>query len=253
MESVFEFLIWERIEIKSMMVPKIKRELLVLADPANAEILMHFFKTKKEEYGEGDHFLGVKVSDQRKIAKRYFSAISENELEELICSTFHEERLTAIFILVFKFQNSNFQEEKKKWVEFYLRNKIYVNNWDLVDSSAHQVLGAWLIDKDRSIIFELTNSNRLWDQRIAIICTYHFIKRKDFTDTLIIAERLIYHPHHLIHKAVGWMIREIGNRDFEVAHQFLSLHYQIMPRTMLRYAIEKFDPVLRQKYLKGLI
>lgn len=220
------------------------------AIPEKALFLPGFFKTGKGQYGEGDLFLGVTVPDQRRIAKEYWKAVAMDELDKLIQSPYHEVRLTSIFMLVSKFQKAKNQNEKKIWVDFYLKNRSWVNNWDLVDSSAHLILGDYLFDKDRSLLYDLAKSGMLWDQRIAIMSTYHFIRKMDFSDTLKIAEILLHHPHDLIHKAVGWMIREVGNRDFETAKQFLHKHYQNMPRTMLRYAIEKFDSETKEFFMK---
>jgi 3-methyladenine DNA glycosylase AlkD len=220
------------------------------AIPEKAAFFPRFFKTGKGEYGEGDQFLGVTVPEQRRIAKEYCKAVTMDELAKLIQSPYHEVRLTSIFILVAKFQKAKKQDEKKIWADFYLKHRSWVNNWDLVDSSAHLILGDYLLDKDRSLLFDLAKSGILWDQRIAIMSTFYFIRKKDFSDTLKVAEILLHHPHDLIHKAVGWMIREVGNRDFETANQFLLKHYQTMPRTMLRYAIEKFDPETKEFFMK---
>jgi 3-methyladenine DNA glycosylase AlkD len=229
---------------------QIRNELQQRAIPEKAAFLPGFFKTGKGQYGEGDLFLGVIVPDQRKIATRYWKLITISELTELIQSPYHEVRLTSIFMLVAKFQKTKNQEEKKIWADFYLKNRSWINNWDLVDSSAHLILGEYLFYKNRSLLYDLAKSGKLWDQRIAIISTFYFIRKKDFADTLKIAEILLHHPHDLIHKAVGWMIREVGNRDFDTAKQFLLTHYQTMPRTMLRYAIEKFDPEAKAFFMK---
>jgi 3-methyladenine DNA glycosylase AlkD len=229
---------------------QIMEELKQRAIPEKATFFPRFFKTGKGEYGEGDQFLGVIVPDQRKIAKKYWKALTVQELQSLIQSPYHEVRLTSIFILVIKYQKAIEEADKESWVDFYLRNRSWVNNWDLVDSSAHLILGDFLFFKDRKILFDLAKSGKLWDQRIAIMSTFGFIKRNDFVDTLKIAEILLHHPHDLIHKAVGWMIREVGNRDYETAHQFLVQHYKTMPRTMLRYAIEKFKPEAKGFFMK---
>ena len=158
-----------------------------------------------------------------------------------------------MLILVCKFEKAKLDEDKKAIVDLYINNLEYVNNWDLVDSSAYKILGAYLEERDRSILYRLAKSNHLWSQRVAIIATLWFIGKNKFSDTLNIAQILLNHEHDLIHKAVGWMLREVGNRDFETEFQFLKKHYKQMPRTMLRYAIEKFDPELRQRFLKGLV
>lgn len=224
-------------------------ELQSVSDKEKAIFLPKFFKTGKGEYGEGDQFLGIQVPKQRKIAKKFFHAIDHENLKKLIASPYHEVRLTAIFMLVGKFEKSKSPEEKCMWVDFYFTHRKFVNNWDLVDSSAHRILGAWLYDKDRTLLYELAYSSNLWDQRIAIISTYHFIRKNDFEDTIKIAEILLFHPHDLIHKAVGWMLREVGKRDYKTEYEFLEKHCIKMPRTMLRYAIEKFDPEVREMFL----
>ena len=229
---------------------QIEEALRQKAIPEKAAFFPRFFKTGKGEYGEGDRFLGVTVPEQRIIAKKYWKDLPDQELEIMIKSPFHEVRLTSILILVLKYQKATGKAEKKSWVDFYLKNRSWVNNWDLVDSSAHFILGDYLFDKDRGILYDLAKSGILWDQRIGIMSTFYFIRKKDFTDTLKIAEILLHHPHDLIHKAVGWMIREVGNRDFETANQFLLKHYQSMPRTMLRYAIEKFDVDAKAFFMK---
>ncbi|MCH6200405.1 DNA alkylation repair protein [Aquiflexum sp. LQ15W] len=229
---------------------QIEESLRQKAIPEKAAFFPRFFKTGKGEYGEGDRFLGVTVPEQRIIAKKYWKDLPYQELEIMIKSPFHEVRLTSILILVLKYQKATSKAEKKSWVDFYLKNRSWVNNWDLVDSSAHLILGDYLFDKDRSMLYDLAKSGILWDQRIGIMSTFYFIRKKDFTDTLKIAEILLHHPHDLIHKAVGWMIREVGNRDFETANQFLMNHYQSMPRTMLRYAIEKFDVDTKAFFMK---
>jgi 3-methyladenine DNA glycosylase AlkD len=204
-----------------------------------------FFQTHPGGYGEGDEFLGLTVPIQRKIAKKYKDLPLE-DVEILLQSKYHEHRLTALYILIL-----NFKKKKKEVIDVYLRNLDRVNNWDLVDSSAPYLLGPYLEDKDRSILYELAKSDNLWKQRIAIISTLYFIKNNDFEDALKISEMLLNHKHDLIHKAVGWMLREIGKRDKKVEEEFLKKYYKNMPRTMLRYAIEKFPEEERQKILKG--
>lgn len=218
--------------------------------PEKAVFFTRFFKLGKGEYGEGDLFLGVNVPIQRKISKKYWKEIHEDELQALIHSPYHEVRLTSIFMLVLKFEKSKSSPEKEKWLNFYLKNKAGVNNWDLVDISAFQILGAWLYDKNRSLLFDLAKSANLWDQRISIMSTFYFIKRNDFQTTLQLAELLLNHPHDLIHKAVGWMLREIGNREIDITREFILKHINKMPRTMLRYAIEKFEEEERIRILK---
>lgn len=222
-------------------------------NPEKAAFLPHFFQAYPGGYGEGDCFIGVTVPDQRKVARKYYRTISLEELTVLIQSNVHEHRLTAIFILVLKYEKTKSELEKENLVNFYLNNISAVNNWDLVDSSAYKILGAFLFDKDRSLLYHFAASGGLWPQRIAIISTLYFIKRDDFVDTLKIADSLLEHDHDLIHKAVGWMLREVGNRDFAVEYNYLKDRYRRMPRTMLRYAIEKFEPELRKQFLEGKI
>lgn len=222
----------------------------MLANLEKAKILSGFFKTGKGQYGEGDIFLGIIVPEQRKTAKKY-PDLSIKELKELIASRIHEERLVCLFILMNKYKKTD-STGKKEIVDFYLNNLEHVNNWDLVDLSSGTILGDHLMDRDRSILYKLAKSNNLWKRRIAIMSTFAFIRWKnDFNDTLHISEMLLNDKHDLIHKAVGWMLREIGKRDQASEEEFLERHYKKMPRTMLRYAIEKFDEDRRQYYLKS--
>lgn len=234
-------------------IAAVKAELDRHVNFEKAEYLPKFFKAIPGGYGEGDQFLGVKVPDQRKIAKQFWKAISKKELVKLLHDPIHEVRLSAVFMLVLKYERAKTPHDKEKWVNVYLNNLEGINNWDLVDSSAHQILGSWLWDKPRGLLVEFANSNDLWKQRIAMVATYHFIKEDDFDTTLQVAEILLHHHHDLIHKAVGWMLREAGNRNREVEEAFLKQHYQTMPRTALRYAIEKFPEDLRKAYLKDEI
>lgn len=234
-------------------VEKIKQELNKYINPEKAAFLPNFFQAFKGGYGEGDRFLGIVVPDQRKVARRYYKDVSLKDIEELLAEPYHEYRLTALFMLVHKFEKAKDEKEREEIVNTYLKNIKAVNNWDLVDASAPKILGPFLWDKDKYILYEMAQTPDLWKQRIAIMSTFYFIKQGEFEDTLKIAKILLNHPHDLIHKAVGWMLREIGKRDFDVAYDFLKEHYIAMPRTMLRYAIEKFEPELRRKFLKGLI
>lgn len=214
----------------------LKKDLEDLIQDGRAEASMRYFKTGKGQYGEGDQFLGVTVPNQRTVAKKY-KQLSLTELKELLNSPIHEHRLVAIFILVYQFEKGD-EASRKKIYEFYLKHRARVNNWDLVDSSAHKILGPYLKDKPRDILFELAESESLWDQRIAMMSCFYFIRNNDFDDALRVAEILVDDSHDLIHKAVGWMIREIGARDEGPALDFLRRH-QDMPRTMWRYATEK--------------
>ncbi len=231
----------------------IRQELNKYGDAEKAAFLPKFFQAFPGGYGEGDRFIGVTVPNQRKIARKYYQVLSLNDLEKLISDPLHECRLTAIFILVLKYEKSKTEAERKELVKFYLNNLSSINNWDLVDSSAYKILGPYLFDKNRSLIFKLARSGDLWRERIAVITTMHFIRNYDYVDTLKLAEIMLDYEHDLIHKAVGWMLREIGNRDFNVEYSFLKAHYKKMPRTMLRYAIEKFEPELKKNFLAGFV
>lgn len=231
----------------------IQQELQTFVDEKKAAFFPRFFKTQKGDYGEGDQFIGITVPHMRKVAKSSFKEVELSEVEKLLQHPIHEYRLTALLILVYQFEKAKEEESQQAVVDLYLNNLAFVNNWDLVDSSAEKILGRYLFTKPKTLLYQFAEANNLWKQRIAIISTYHFIKQKHFEDTLAIAKMLLHHKHDLIHKAVGWMLREVGNRNFETAYNFLKEHYKTMPRTMLRYAIEKFDPKLRLQLLKGTI
>ncbi len=205
--------------------------------PEKAAFFPRFFKTGKGEYGEGDKFRGVVVPVQRKIAKANRD-MALSEVKNLLESTYHEDRLTALFILTYKFERAD-ETDRKVVYDFYFKERKYVNNWDLVDSSAHKIMGEYLRDKDRSILHKLSKSKDLWEKRISMIATMNYIKEGDFKDALKIAETLVHDTHDLIHKAVGWMLREIGKVDAEVERKFLRKYHKTMPRTMYRYATEK--------------
>lgn len=237
----------------TLLVEQIKAALEDKAIPEKAAFFPRFFKTGPGEYGEGDQFLGVKVPDQRKIAKSVYKEISLAEIETLIQDVYHEVRLTGVMILVYRYEKLKSDEERKELVDFYLSNLNWINNWDLVDSSCHQILGHYYLNRDKSLFYELAAKEHLWSQRVAMVSTYYWIKRGESEDALALVEKLLNHPHDLIHKAVGWMLREIGNQDYSVEFDFLEKHYSKMPRTMLRYAIEKFDEEVRQDFLKGRI
>jgi len=229
---------------------KIAYELKSLANAEKAAIHQRFFKTAPGEYGAGDRFHGVPVPQQRSIAKKHLSAATEQTIQQLLQSDFHEERLTALLLLVYKFKKDHKNGLGEKWVKLYLKNTLRVNNWDLVDSSAHHILGAWLENKDRKLLYQLADSSSLWENRIAVIATAHFIRKNDLTDILSLSEKLIDHPHDLMHKAVGWMLREAWVKDAKKIEDFLRNNASKMPRTMLRYAIEKFPERKRQAFLK---
>lgn len=221
------------------------------ADPEKAAFFPRFFKTGKGEYGEGDVFLGVTVPHQRRVA-RQFRELSRREIAKLLDDRRHECRLTGLLILVEQFERGN-EPARAVAAEFYLDRLDRVNNWDLVDLTAHKILGPYLENRDRSLLDELAASGHLWRQRVAMIATYYYIKQDDFRDTKRLARALLNHEHDLIHKAVGWMLREMGKRDRAELERFLRRRYKKMPRTMLRYAIEKLPEQRRQQYLTGKV
>lgn len=228
---------------------QIKKDLHKKSDNEKAKILQRFFKTGPGEYGYGDKFLGVVVPEQRKIAKKFFTLLSLNEVVKILCSPFHEERLTALIILVLKYEHS-FLSDKKKIFQIYLKNLRYINNWDLIDLTAPKIVGDYLFDKDKTKLIRLAKSKHLWSRRVAILATYYFIKNGNCVWALKISKILLNDKHDLIHKAVGWMLREVGkNCGEEIEKKFLDYHKDKMPRTMLRYAIEKFSEIERKKYL----
>jgi 3-methyladenine DNA glycosylase AlkD len=226
----------------------VRRDLRAIADKNKAKTLSRFFKTGKGEYGEGDIFLGVVVPQQRKIAKK-FAELPLREIQELLRSKSHEERLTGLIILVNQYKKSD-EKNRGKIFNFYLKNTSAVNNWDLVDLSCRDIVGEHLVLQPRNILYKLAVSKNLWERRIAIISSWALIRRKDFKDTLRLAEILLNDKHDLIHKAVGWMLREIGKRDERVLRRFLDKHAPEMPRIMLRYAIERLSTRHKQKYMR---
>lgn len=233
------------------MIKNIKAEFKNISNLEHAAQLQKYFKTGKGEYGEGDLFLGLRVPEIRRIAKKY-RKISISEASEFLQSQFHEERLLSLLVLADLFQKAN-EEDKKMIYELYLKNTKLINNWDLVDTSAGCIIGGYLFTRDRKPIYDLATSKDLWERRMAIMATSYFIAHDEFADTLKVAEILLADQEDLIHKAVGWMLREIGKRDFEVEEKYLKEHYKDMPRTMLRYAIEKFPEEKRKSFLKGAI
>jgi len=226
----------------------VEEELQKLANPDKANILAGFFKTGKGEYGEGDIFLGIPVPEQRKIAKKY-SALPLKDIQKLLSSKIHEYRLVALLILIRQYGKVDKSGEKELF-DFYLANTRHVNNWDLVDLSAPNIMGGYLLDKDRAILYKLVKSFDLWEKRLAIMATFTFIRNNQFEDTFRIAEILLHDQHDLIQKAVGWMLREIGKRNQVKEEEFLEKYCSEMPRTMLRYAVERFDEQKRRLYLK---
>jgi len=233
-----------------MLSKKIEKEIYSLRDRNKSQIFSRFFKTQKGEYSEGDLFLGISVPESRKIIKKYYDNIEYQNLEYLINHKYHEIRFIGLNILVLKYAKENNKFEKEKIVNFYLSNLKGVNNWDLVDSTAYKILGAHLIDKDKLILYNFAESKNLWENRISIISTFYFIKNNKFKDTISISQILLPHPHDLIHKAVGWMLREIGKKDKTILLNFLDNNYLKMPRTMLRYAIEKLTLDEKNYYIK---
>jgi len=222
-----------------------------LGDPEIAEHSARFFKAGPGEYGEGDRFRGVRVPVLRKHVKT-FRGESLRAIVSLLKSTWHEERLFAVLLLVQEYKYGS-DDEKNAIYDAYLSHREYVNNWDIVDSSAHLIVGPHLESRSREVLYELAASDVLWDRRIAMMATYHYIRQQEFKDALKIATLLKDDEHDLIQKVVGWMLREIGNRDLTVEERFLARHYKRMPRTMLRYAIEKFPEARRKAYLHGTV
>jgi len=234
-----------------MTVEDIQKRLKDLGNRKHAAVGRRFFKTGPGQYGEGDVFIGVRVPVLRKLAKEY-SDLTAEDIVILLQSQIHEERLLALLLLVGSFLKGD-EDAKTSIYEIYLNNTGYVNNWDLVDSSAEHIVGAYLMNRSKSVLYRLAESENLWERRISIMSTFHFIKRHQFSETLKISKMLLSDRQDLIHKATGWMLREIGKRHLQTEETFLKLHYQKMPRTMLRYAIEKFPEPKRQRYLKGRI
>lgn len=228
----------------------ISKALLAFASKEKAEFLPRFFKTGKGEYGEGDRFHGVVVPDQRKVANKFSSTTSKEVIIELLHSPFHEERLTGVFIICNKFNEAKKIGKEKEWYDLYLKMAERINNWDLVDASAHIIVGQYLEDKDRSILYKLAKENSLWKNRIAVVATWHFIrKNSDLKDILQLSEIMLTHKHDLMHKATGWMLREGWKKDAKQIEKFLDKLATQMPRTMLRYAIEKMEETKRKGYL----
>lgn len=230
----------------------LRKKLKNSSNPEQAVILQGFFKTGTGEYGEGDKFIGLRVPELRKLAKQYQS-LNFADLKSLIQSPIHEERLLALLILIKKYNEAKNEKQKDIIYRFYTTHLSSINNWDLVDLSAPYITGHYLFNKDKSILKKWAQSKDLWKRRIAIVSTVYFIRQNHFQDTLEIAEILLNDTQDLIHKAVGWMLREIGKRDLKIEESFLKQYYKTMPRTMLRYAIERFEENKRQAYLKGRI
>ena len=234
-----------------MNLTELRKELKEKTNLEKGKFLQRFFKTGKGEYAEGDKFIGIVVPELRKLSKKY-NDLSFPELRKLITSKIHEERLVSLFVLIIQFEKGD-NSAKEKIFKFYLEHLKGVNNWDLVDLSAPNIIGSFLINKDKKLLYEFAKSNDLWKKRISILSTFQFIRNNQFEDTLAISKILLNDKHDLIHKGVGWMLRETGKRNLKVEEDFLKPRYKNMPRTMLRYAIEKFPEKKRQVYLKGKI
>lgn len=229
----------------------VKEALEMLALPEKAAFFPRFFKAGKGEYAEGDQFIGVTVPEQRKVAKEYFASISLEEFSELLVSEIHEHRHCALLMLVSKFEKSKSSEEKSQIVEFYLSHKKYVNNWDLVDNSCYKILGRYCFEiNDNSLLKALSEEDCLWSKRMAVVATMHHVKQGKFDLMKELVLKNLQHSHDLMHKANGWLLREMGGKNQEELIAFLNDHYREMPRTSLRYAIEKLNEDLRQDYLK---
>ena len=229
---------------------EIINEINTYRDEAKAAFLPRFFKTGKGEYGEGDLFIGVVVPNLRVVAKKHFDADFDT-LRELLASPYHEYRLTALLALTYRYAKFKDLASREACVNFYVSQVDAINNWDLVDLSCYKILGHWLFDKDKQLLYDWAKEDHLWKQRIAMITCMHFVKQGEFKDALAIADLLQHHPHDLIHKAVGWLLRETGKKDRQVLKDFLSSRSSRMPRTMLRYAIEHFPEEERKKYLSS--
>lgn len=230
-----------------MTAKTIKKQLLAFGNPEKAQHSAYFFKTGKGQYGEGDKFIGCTVPETRSVAKAYKNTLLK-ELEELLNDEMHECRLCALIILTEQFSKAS-DEKRAEIVSFYLSYTHRINNWDLVDLSCYKILGEWLKDKDRTVLYTLADSNLLWEQRIAVVSTMAFIRQNDFSDIVKLSEKLLTHTHDLMHKACGWMLREAGKKDEKVLTAFLDKYVARMPRTMLRYAIEKLLPEQRTHYM----
>jgi len=234
-----------------MNAKQFSQEIHALIEPGYLKHALYPFKTDKGEYAEHDRFLGIRVPELRKLAKRY-KEISINETEKLLCSKYNEVRLCGLFLLTHHFDKGS-EIERTIIYKCYLANTKYISNWNLVDASAYKIVGPYIFERSRKPLYKLAISKDMWERRIAIIATYYFIKHSQFDDTLKISELLLEDEEDLMHKAVGWMLREVGKRKIEIEKKFLKKHYKKMPRTMLRYAIEKFPDKERKRYLKGTI
>jgi len=230
-------------------------ELDTYSNNERAKDCKRFFKTDIGEYAYGDKFLGIKAPDIREIVKKYFLELYINEIKEFLYSEYHEHRMFALLVLVYKYKTKRFTTDiqREEIFDFYIKNTKQINNWDLIDITAPHIVGVHLLNKNRDILYKLASSKNLWEKRISIVSTFALINNKEYDDTLKLADILLKDKHDLIHKAVGWAIRNVGIKDLDTMLNFLNSRYKNMPRTMLRYAIEKLPKDLRQKYLKGQI
>jgi len=232
-------------------MPNIKQELQNFANSEKAKLLQRYFKTGKGEYAEGDIFIGIVMPDIRKVAKKYFKEISLRDIQELLNSKIHEERMCALVMLIEKFKKAKKNPlERRQIFELYMKNTNRINNWDLVDVTCPHIVGEFTKKEGTEILKQLARSKNLWERRIAIVSTYSFIRKRNFGETLAISEILLTDEHDLIHKAVGWMLREVGKKNKNVLELFLSSRHKQMPRTMLRYAIEKFPEEERKRWME---
>jgi 3-methyladenine DNA glycosylase AlkD len=233
-----------------MSLKQIQTSLENLNNPSQAQVLSRFFKTGKGQYGEGDYFRGIKVPQIREVVKKYGSQLSVKNIITLLHSGWHEDRLCALLLFVSMIRKADDSSQLSIY-SAYMSNTAFINNWDLVDLSAPQICGFYLQNRSRAPLFSLVKSDSLWERRIAVISTFHYIKQSSFDDSLCIIEKLLSDKEDLIHKAAGWMLREIGKRDLFCEQAFLKKHYDKLPRTTLRYAIERFPENIRLQYLKG--
>ena len=229
----------------------ILQKLTDLSDPKTASVQLRFFKTGQGQYGEGDRFLGVSLPQTRRVVKEFFACAEWTDLEKLYASAWHEARACAVLILVAKFEKAQTERERQEIFDFYVEHLPRANNWDLIDISAYKIIGAYLAGKkDRKILFALARSKNLWEQRASIVSTMYLVKCGEYEPTLMLAEKFFTHEHDLMHKATGWLLREVGKKDERVLRKFLDKHAARMPRTMLRYSIEKLTLEQKKMYME---
>jgi len=233
----------------STITTSVLHQLKKFRNPEKAAFFPRFFKTGKGQYGEGDQFWGITVPNNRLIAKKYFAQCSLEDFSELLQNHIHEVRLCALIMMVYRFESKKLPDLRKELYQLYIKSTSYINNWDLVDTSAPAIVGGWLADKKKDILYRWAKKGHLWEQRIAIVATFHYIRKGQYEDTVEICKLLLNHKHDLIHKATGWMLREAGKRDPDTLIYFLAEHHEDMPRTMLRYSIEKLNEEARQRIL----